>query len=148
MNAAEQVNSFAYAHALASVATIVRQYFPEASANLTPWRDDPETQKWFEAETLDIAFHFPGWSPRLECRSLLIQLRIRSDQSEACPHLVGILMRGMTFDGERWRLATLGDWKPTGSYVPQLAEQAKLKGICRDLFALFTSARTAFEKFS
>ena len=76
VNAAEQVHSAASAKALASVLSLVRKHFPEVSANLMPWRDDPQTRKWFEDETIDIAFHFPGWSPRVQCRSFLMQLRL------------------------------------------------------------------------
>ena len=50
------------------------------------------------------------------------------------PQLIGILIRGMTFDGERWRLATIGDWAPTGSHLPQPLEVNYLKSMCRDFF--------------
>ena len=139
LNAAEHVHSVDSAYALASVATLVRQHFPAASPNLNPWRDDPETRKWFENETIDLAFHFPGWSPRLECRSLLMQLTVSSYQSGASPHLMGVLIRGMTFAGERWRFATVGDWQPTGAYLPQPAQMEHLHEICRDIFVLFPS---------
>ena len=137
VNAAEQVNSVAFAQSLASAITLVRRHFPAASANLTPWRDDSETRRWLESETLDIAFNFPGWSPRLQCRSLLFQLRMSNYEVGASPHLLGVLMRGMTFDGERWRLATIGDWQPTGSHLPEPAQMVHLQSICRDLFVLF-----------
>ena len=139
MNAADTVQSFASVQALASIGTLVRNYFPAASLSLSPWRDDPETRVWVGEETLDLAFHFPGWSPKLQCRSLLIQLRVSKETQFALPRLLGILMRGMTFDGERWRLATIGDWEPTGSYLPQAFEMIQLKSICRDLFELFPS---------
>ncbi len=145
MNAAEQVESIALAKVIASVVTLVRRHFPEASPNLTPWRDDPETRRWSEKDTLDIVFHFPGWSPKLECRSLLLQLRISNNTPYASPSLLGVLMRGMTFDGERWRLATLGDWQPSGAYLPQPAQMAQLHEICRDLFALFSSCSISDE---
>ena len=38
------------AQALASVITLVRQRFPAAKANLTPWRDDPQTRQWSEQD--------------------------------------------------------------------------------------------------
>ena len=76
MNATEQIHSVACAHALASSLTLVRKHFPAALVNLAPWRDDPDTRIWCERETIDVAFHFPGWSPSLQCRSLLMQLRI------------------------------------------------------------------------
>ncbi len=142
MNAAEQVHSFAFAHALASSVNLVRKYFPEASVNLAPWRDDPETRKWYESETIDIAFDFPGWSPRLECRSLLMQLRMSSANQKELPHLLGVVMHGMTFEGERWRLATVGDWEPSGPHLPKPAQMVQLHQICRDLFALFPACST------
>ena len=66
--------------ALASVVTLVRHHFSAAQENLTPWRDDPQARLWSEPESLDLAFHFPGWSPRLQCRDLF---DLFSD-SEAC----------------------------------------------------------------
>lgn len=140
MNAADAVNSVGLVQALASAVTLVKQRFPAARANLSPWRDDPQTRHWLEEETLDLAFHFPGWSPRLECRSLLLQLRLKraaTRNPQAPPELLGVLMRGMTFDGERWRLATMGDWQPEGSHLPQREQVQQLREICRDLFALF-----------
>lgn len=139
MNAAEAIHSVPQAQALASSVTLVRQHFPAAKPNLCPWRDDPFTRQWTEQETLDVAFHFPGWSPRLQCRSLLLQLRLQGDPREQCSPLLGILMRGMTYEGERWRLATVGDWQPTGRYLPQPEQVLRLQQICRDLHALFGS---------
>ena len=142
MNAGESIRSVAQVQALASTVTLVRQYFPAARANLTPWRDDVQTREWSEPESLDLSFHFPGWSPRLECRSLLMQLRFCPDQSDSL-QLLGVLMRGMTFDGERWRLATVGDWQPVGSHLPQPEQTRQLRQICRELFDLFQSTHTA-----
>ena len=137
MNAAEQVHSLAFANSLASAITLVRHHFPAAMPNLMPWSDDPETRRWCENSTLDLAFHFPGWSPRLQCRSLLLQLIMSSYADESSSCLLGVLLRGMTFDGERWRLATMGDWEPQGSYLPHPTERRQLQIICRDLFCLF-----------
>ncbi len=138
MNASEHDQNFVFAQALASSASLVRSYFPAASVNLTPWRDDPETRRWTEDETLDMSFHFPGWSPRLQCRSLLLQLRLSGDDHGSMkPYLLGVLIRGMTYEGERWRLATVGDWSPTGNYLPDPSQWALLKEICKELFSLF-----------
>ncbi|KGG13620.1 MULTISPECIES: hypothetical protein [Prochlorococcus] len=137
MNALEQAKNIPSAKVIASIGTLVRNYFPAASLNLSPWRDDPQTRFWQEEESLDLAFHFPGWSPRLECRSFLIQLNIANKANEPLPQLLGVLIRGMTFDGERWRIATVGDWTPTGSHLPESSEIDQLHSICRDLFDLF-----------
>ena len=137
VNAGESLQSVFQVGAVATAVMLVRRQFPAAEPNLRPWRDDPQTRKWSEPESLDLAFHFPGWSPRLECRSLLLQLRVRQDSPDARMQLLGVLMRGMTYDGERWRLATIGDWRPEGAHLPQEKQVEQLRLICRELFELF-----------
>ena len=140
MNAAEATHSLFLAQTLASAVTLVRQTFPAAKANLSPWRDAPLPRQWTEEETLDLSFHFPGWSPRLQCRSLMLQLRLQDDPRHQRSPLLGVVMRGLTYDGERWRLATVGDWTPEGAHPPQLAQAKQLQQICRDLFVLFNGS--------
>ena len=137
VNAGESVRSVAQMRAVASIVTLVREQFPAAKPNLQPWRDDDQTRQWDEPESLDLSFHFPGWSPRLECRSLLMQLRISSERGDDQLRLLGVLMRGMTYDGERWRLATVGEWLPEGPHLPQQQQVKQLRQICRELFELF-----------
>jgi|688.fasta_scaffold145899_3 hypothetical protein len=139
MNAAEQARSLELAQAIASVAALFRERFPDARANLTPWRDDPLTRAFQESECLDLSFHFPGWSPRLECRSLLVQLRLErpATLADLRPRLLGVLIRGLTYESERWRLATVGDWLPSGSHLPRPDVSESLRQICRELFELF-----------
>ncbi|MEB3200496.1 MAG: hypothetical protein VKK62_08225 [Synechococcaceae cyanobacterium] len=139
MNAADQARSLQLAQAIASVVGLFRAQFPAARANLTPWRDDPQTRAFQEHETIDLSFHFPGWSPRLQCRSLLVQLRLDrpAQPSGPRPRLLGVTIRGLTYDAERWCLATVGDWTPTGSHPPHPDVAAGLRQICRQLFDLF-----------
>ena len=140
VNAAAAIHSVALAQALATSVTLVRRQFSAAQPNLSPWRDDPSTRHWDEAATLDLAFDFPGWSPRLQCRSLLLQLRLKPEgegMDSSCPSLLGVVMRGMTFDGERWRLATVGDWLPAGPHLPHRDQVEQLQLICRELFEVF-----------
>ena len=53
------------------------------------------------------------------------------------PRLLGVEIRGLTYESERWRLATVGDWQPSGSHLPQPEVVARLQQVCRELFALF-----------
>jgi hypothetical protein len=157
MNAADQVRSVELASALAAVVGRFRRAFPAARANLTPWRDDPLTRAFDERESLDLSFHFPGWSPRLQCRSLLVQLRLERapgtlagvEQGETAaggrPRLLGVLIRGLTYDAERWRLATVGEWRPSGSHLPQPEVVEQLRELCRELFDLFAAADEGVE---
>ena len=143
MNAADQARSLELAQAIASVVGLFRARFPAARANLNPWRDDPETRAYQERESIDLAFHFPGWSPRLQCRSLLVQLRLDRPVAPAPlrPRLLGVTIRGLTYEAERWRLATLGDWMPSGPHLPHSEVTAVLQQVCRELFDLFDQSQ-------
>lgn len=146
MNAAEQACNIKLAQAIASVSTLFRGRFPDARPNLRPWREDPETRVFVERESVDLSFHFPGWSPRTQCRSLLVQLRLERAPASpgggatGRPRLLGVILRGFTYESERWRLATVGDWRPTGSHPPSAAVEQALQEFCRELFDLFGRA--------
>ncbi len=142
MNAAEQAQSLDLAQAIASAASLFREHFPDARANLNPWRDDPQTRAYGEPETLDLSFHFPGWSPRTQCRSILVQLRLACPPGASAawsgrPPLLGVTLRGLTYAGERWSLATVGDWRASGPHPPSPAVEENLQCLCRQLFELF-----------
>jgi|TARA_E500000178_G_scaffold325052_1_gene352075 hypothetical protein len=138
MNAAEQARSLELAQLIASAVTLFRQRCPDARPNLRPWRDDPQTRRFAEGSSLDLAFHLPGWSPKWQCRSLLVQLRFPEGglSGQRTPHLLGILISGMTFQGEQWRLATVGSWPISGQKPPTDAVVEDLRGFCSDLFEL------------
>ena len=95
MNAADQARSLELAQAIASVVRLLRAHFPDARPNLTPWRDDPLTRAFAEQESLDLSFHLPGWSPRSQCRSFLVQLRLDGSPASGRPRLLGVLIRGV-----------------------------------------------------
>ena len=48
-----------------------------------------------------------------------------------------MLIRGLTYESERWRLATVGEWLPSGSHLPHSDVADKLRRVCRELFDLF-----------
>ena len=143
VNACESVESVEQMQAAASVVTLVRHHFPAAQVNLTLWRDDRLTRLWHEPESLDLAFHFPGGSPLLQCRSLLLQLSVQPRAEARGLQLLGVLIRGMTYEGERWRLATVGSWDPEGPHLPQPQLVHHLHQICRDLFDLFSGSEAS-----
>jgi len=145
MNAADQARSLELAQAIASAASLFREHFPDARANLNPWHDDPLTRAFGEQETLDLSFHFPGWSPRTQCRSVLVQLQLAEAPGygqlavTGRPRLLGVTLRGLTYERERWSLATVGDWRASGSHPPTAAVEQKMREFCRQLFELFES---------
>ena len=89
-------------------------------------------------DTIDFAFHFPGWSPLIECRAILLQLRIENDNNGRVPKLLGVIMRGMIVPSERWRVATIGDWEMTGTHLPQKKQKDNLFLVCKELYKLFS----------
>jgi hypothetical protein len=68
-----------------------------------------------------------------------MQLRLAEAPAAAggsTPRLLGVLLSGMTFQGEQWRLATVGEWEASGVNLPQPEVAETLRLVCRDLFAL------------
>ena len=144
MNASANVRNLDIANKIASTATLFRRYFPEAKVDFSPW-DNSNQSEWLD--TLDFSFHFPGWSPCMECRAILLQLRIDNhDQEGDEPKLLGIIMRGMILPQERWRVATVGEWEMTGSHLPQNVQKDNLFQVCKELYKLFSTTSSSNKK--
>jgi len=123
MNASSNVRKVKIANKIASTATLFRKYFPDASVNFSPCENSNNESM---EDTIHYAFHFPGWSPLIECRAILLQLRIENDNNKRVPKLLGVIMRGMIVPSERWRVATIGDWEMTGTHLPQKEQKDNL----------------------
>ncbi len=140
MNASSNVSNVEIANKIASTATLFRKYFPDASVNFSPWENSNNESM---QDTIDFSFHFPGWSPLIECRAVLLQLRIEKDidnnDNNRVPKLLGIIMRGMIVPSERWRVATVGKWEMTGSHLPQKKQKDNLFLVCKELYNLFST---------
>ena len=144
MNASANVRNLDIANKIASTATLFRRYFPEAKVDFSPW-DNSNQNEWLD--TLDFSFHFPGWSPSMECRAILLQLRIDNNEQEGDqPKLLGIIMRGMILPKERWRVATVGEWEMTGSHLPQNVQKDNLFQVCKELYKLFSTTSSSNKK--
>jgi hypothetical protein len=129
MNAAEQATS---------LETASKQDFPDAKADLKPWMNDPETQELIDPDSIDIGFHFPGWSPRFQSRSILVQIRFFQDpEDEAKLKAIGVELVGFTHVGKQWHLSTIQTWEFEGEKQPHLETQFQLKRFCRKLLEVF-----------
>tara|TARA_Y100001968_G_C19049126_1_gene568264 strand:+ start:29 stop:460 length:432 start_codon:yes stop_codon:yes gene_type:complete len=136
MNASSNIFNVEIANKVASTAVLFRKYFPEASVNFSPWDNLKDKDK---LDTIDFAFHFPGWSPLIECRAVILQLRIENQSQHKVPKLLGIIMRGMIIPCERWRVATIGEWEMTGTHLPQKCQKDNLFLVCKELYNLFST---------
>ena len=143
MNASANVRNLDIANKIASTASLFRSYFPEAKVDFSPW-DNANQNDWLD--TLDFSFHFPGWSPCLECRAILLQLQIDNNDHNGVPKLLGIVMKGMILPKERWRVATVGQWEMTGTHLPQNAQKDNLFQVCKELYKLFSTTSESNKK--
>lgn len=140
MNAAEQATSLEVTAQIASLVTLFKGQFSDVKADLKPWHNDPDTQEWLDPDSIDIGFHLPGWSPRYQCRSILVQVRRFKDPQSGNQRLIGIEAVGFSHAGEQWRLSTVADWQFVGEKQPTPEIADRLKCFCRQAFELFHGA--------
>ena len=136
MNASSNVSNVEIANRIACTAALFRKYFPDASVDFSPF--DKSINESMQ-DTIDFAFHFPDWSPLIECRSIILELRIEKDNNDRVPKLLGIIMTGMIVPFERWKVATIGDWQMTGTHLPQKEQKDNLFLVCKELYKLFST---------
>lgn len=139
MNADKKAIGVELATKIAAVVNLFKQAFPDAKADLKPWRNDPDTQELVDPDSIDIGFHFPGWSRRIQSRSILVQIRFYQDPLDGEEKLIGIDLAGFNHQGEAWRLSTIENWQLVGKYQPVAEIEAKLKDFSRQVFKLFSS---------
>ncbi len=137
MNAAEQARGLEVTTKIAAIVNLFRLEFPDAKADLNPWQNDPDTRELVDPDSIDIGFHFPGWSRRFQSRSILVQIRFYRDPLEGYQRLIGLEMAGFNHQGEAWRLSTVDSWQLLGNYQPAVEVAEKLKHFCRQVFKLF-----------
>ncbi len=137
MNASEQAMGLDFTSKIAAIVNLFKIEFPDAKADLKPWQNDPNTREFSDPDSLDIGFHFPGWSRRCQCRSMLVQVRFYTDTVETKRKLIGIDTTGFNHQGIAWRLSTVEKWQIEGNYQPTQEVEDRLKNFCRQVFQLF-----------
>ncbi|MEQ8958693.1 MAG: hypothetical protein RLP02_12325 [Coleofasciculus sp. C2-GNP5-27] len=137
MNAAEQAKGLEVTTKIAAIVNLFKSQFPDAKADLKPWQNDPDTRNLVDPDSIDIGFHFPGWSRKLQSRSILLQIRFYQDPLDKSHRLIGLDAAGFNHQGEAWRLSTVENWQCVGNYQPAPEVNDKLKQFCRQVFELF-----------
>ena len=140
MNAAEQAKNFQVASKIAAVVNLFKSEFPDLKSDLKPWMNDPDTQKMVDPDSIDIGFHFPGWSRRIQSRSILVQIRFHQDSLEQKRRAIGVETAGYDHTGRKWRFSTVENWQFVGDTEPASEIKDKLKHCCRQIMELFSSA--------
>jgi hypothetical protein len=137
VNAAQQATNIILTSKIASVISLFCREFPDAKVDLKPWANDRETQQLVDPDSIDLSFHFPGWSRRWQSQSVLIQLRFYEDQIEVDRHFIGLDIAGFDYRGKRWQLSTIDNWQLEGETQPDPEIIDTLKYFCRQTFELF-----------
>ena len=137
MNASEQANTLETTTKIASVVNLFKQHFPDAKADLKPWQNDPDTIDLIDPNSIDIGFHFPGWSRKLQSRSILVQMRFHQDPVDKTHNFIGIETAGFNHSGEVWRFSTIESWQLEGKSLPTEEINQKLRLFCQGVFELF-----------
>ncbi len=110
MNAAEQAKSLEVASKIATVVNLFKAEFPDARSDLKPWANDPDTRELVDPDSIDIGFHFPGFSRSLQSRSILIQIRFHEDLVTGDRRAIGVEVAGFDHRGKQWWLSTVENW--------------------------------------
>ncbi|ACK66144.1 conserved hypothetical protein [Rippkaea orientalis PCC 8801] len=137
MNASEKAQGLEVATKIAAIVHLFKSQFPDAKADLKPWSNDPDTLELVDPNSIDIGFHLPGWSPRFQSRSMLVQIRFHRDPVDASERLIGVDTAAFNHQGQAWRLSTVDQWQLEGNYRPADDVGEKLKCFCRQVFELF-----------
>ena len=137
MNAAEQASSLELASKIAAVVNLFKSEFPDARADLKPWMNDPDTRELIDPDSIDIGFHFPGFSRFLQSRSILLQIRFHEDLSTGDRRVIGAEIAGFDHRGKQWWLSTVGNWTFEGNCHPAPERAEKLRGFLRQVLSVF-----------
>ncbi len=137
MNAVEQAINLETASKIAAIVNLFKAEFPDAKSDLKPWANDPDTRKLVDPDSIDLGFHLPGWSPRFQSRSILVQIRLYQDTETQLRRAIGIEIAGFDHTGKRWRLSTVENWGFEGDKVPAVEIGDRMKQFCRRILEVF-----------
>jgi len=137
VNAAEQATNFEMASQIAAAINLFKAQFPDVRVDMKPWMNDPCTQELVDPDSIDLGFHFPGFSRSFQSRSLLIQIRFHQDPLENRHRAIGIEATGYSHNGQQWRFSTVENWHFEGETQPKPEIGQKLKQFCRQTLDLF-----------
>ena len=139
MNASERAKGLALTTKIAAIVNLFKAQFPDAKADLKPWKNDPNTRELIDPDSIDIGFHFPGWSRRFQSNSMLVQIRFHKDTTDDREKLIGLEIAGFSHQGQTWRLSTIEYWQFVGKNQPVEDVKQQLKLFCRQVFEVFSS---------
>ena len=139
MNAADAATNLKLTSKIATVVNLFKSEFPGVRADLKPWRNDAETRKLVDPDSIDIGFHFPGRSKSFQSRSILIQIRFYKDPVDREQRCIGVEAGGFDHQGKQWQFSTVDSWQCVGETKPEPEKSEKLILLCRQILEVFNT---------
>ena len=118
MNAFEQAKNLMMISKIEAMVYLFTSEFPDSLADLQPWLKNTETEKFVDAHSIDIGFHFSKLNFACQCRSILMQVRLKQDSPERRLKAIGIELSGYETSHQLWRFSTIGNWQFCGNSPP------------------------------
>jgi hypothetical protein len=137
VNAAEQATNLQTASKIAAIVNLFKSEFPDARSDLKPWANDADTRELVDPDSIDLSFHFPGWSRRFQSRCILLQIRFHQDLETQVRRAIGVEAAGFTHEGKQWTLSTVEEWNFAGEKHPTPEICDSLKEFCRKVLTVF-----------
>ena len=137
MNASTQAISIVAMSKISSIPVLFRAEFPSATADLSPWTMDEQTQQQTDPNSLDFAFSFPRWHPYLNCGCVLLQVYFVNKLSSRNNSFHGIEASGYGSHRQYWQFSSVTNWRFNGNSLPSDVCQQQLKRIFYEIHALF-----------
>ncbi|TVP63628.1 MAG: hypothetical protein EA343_07925 [Nodularia sp. (in: Bacteria)] len=138
MNANEKVNSWQMVSKIATVINLFKTEFPDSMADLSPWLKNPETEKFDDPYSVDLAFHFSKRSCLCQSYCILMQIRLSSATESTMQRIVEIELSGHDYMGQQWQFATIENRNFQGVRLPLPEAEQKIKHICRQILSFWS----------
>ncbi|UKO96876.1 hypothetical protein [Nostoc sp. UHCC 0870] len=139
MNANEKVNSWNMVSKIATVINLFKAEFPDSVADLSPWLKNPETEKFHDPYSVDLAFHFSRRSCLCQSYCILMQIRLSSANESAMQRIIEIELSGHDYMGQQWQFATIEHGKFHGVMLPLPEAEQKIRHICRQILSFWSN---------
>ncbi|MEM8637898.1 MAG: hypothetical protein AAGG51_03635 [Cyanobacteria bacterium P01_G01_bin.54] len=137
MNAAEQANSIDRVSKIASIVNLFKSRFPDVTADLSPWLNNPETQQFDDAHSIDLAFHFSRRHFTCQCSCILMQVRLPASADNPAESTATVELSGHEILGQQWQFSTVGKLEFRGIILPYPDAERKLREIAFKTLKLF-----------
>jgi hypothetical protein len=138
MNASAQATNIAMVSKIAAIANLFKLAFPDTAPDLSPWLIDDQTKKFEDAHSVDLAFHFPGYSCSCRCHTILLQIKLHCEipgqTLDRAYYARGIEAYGYGYQEQNW-------------YICKDKENWELRGINLPITERYNQLISVFEQF-